>query len=520
MRNGNVQRIRVLVASLVAVIAAMADVYIIVNAPKNYILLAVISVVLLIAIFFLVSGKMQLRDLSSQKAEEQYQDIVTSQKACYLQTRKKFRETNEMLGELDKKLEPLAASNENNYKKISGLLDSLMEDQKKVAKLTLSRSKENANAMMNSNDKVMEKMAKVQEVVGKVLDQPENMIVQEESKSEEFEKIEENQQALLTKMQALEDSLNSHMNTVVDKVQEIPGVGRELVEELKSEIRANEQKQFVMEKQQEEPKVVETEAEKVLPEDKIPEVEEEASVEEPEEVLSETELEVEPELAEEETRIEEPILEDEITPEIGEEPEEEVLSETELEIEPELAEEETRIEEPILEDEITPEIGEEPEEVLEDEITPEIEEPEEEVLSETELEVEPEEEVLSETELEIEPEPEMEEVETEDGSVMEEVVAEEKLEPEDSVMEDVAPDTVSEEATTVDANKMMTPEEIAALIAGSQEEELPESMEEPVVEENSVEESKEEEAAPPMPDLSDPNKKMSPEDIAALIANL
>ena len=494
MRNGNVQRIRVLVASLVAVIAAMADVYIIVNAPKNYILLAVISVVLLIAIFFLVSGKMQLRDLSSQKAEEQYQDIVTSQKACYLQTRKKFRETGEMLGELDKKLEPLAASNENNYKKISGLLDSLMEDQKKVAKLTLSRSKENANAMMNSNDKVMEEMAKVQEVVGKVLDQPENMIVQEESKSEEFEKIEEKQQALLTKMQALEDSLNNQMNTVVDKVQEIPGVGRELVEELKSEIRASEQKPPVIEKQQEEPKVVEAEPEKIFPEDQIPKVEEETSVEEP-------------------------ALEDEITPEI-EEPEEEVLSETELEIEPELAEEETRIEEPILEDEITPEIGEEPEEVLEDEITPEIEEPEEEVLSETELEVEPEEEVLSETELEIEPEPEMEEVETEDGSVMEEVVAEEKLEPEDSVMEDVAPDTVSEEATTVDANKMMTPEEIAALIAGSQEEELPESMEEPVVEENSVEESKEEEAAPPMPDLSDPNKKMSPEDIAALIANL
>ena len=88
---------------------------------------------------------------------------------------------------------------------------------------------------VNALNKVMEKMAKVQEVVGKVLDQPENMIVQEESKSEEFEKIEENQQALLTKMQALEDSLNSHMNTVVDKVQEIPGVGRELVEELKIE---------------------------------------------------------------------------------------------------------------------------------------------------------------------------------------------------------------------------------------------------------------------------------------------
>lgn len=396
MRNGNVQRIRVLIASLVAVIAAMADVYIIVNAPKNYILLAIVSAVLLVAIFFLVSGKMQLRDLSSQKAEEQYQNIVTSQKACYLQARKKFRETGEMLGELDKKIGPLASSNETNYKKISGLLDSLMEDQKKVAKLTLSRSKENANALMNSNDKVMEEMAKVQEVVEKVLGQPESMIVQEENKSEEFGKIEEKQQELLTKMQALEDSLNNHMDIVVDKVQEIPEVGRELIEELKSEIRANEQKQTVIE-EQEEPQ---------------------------EEILEETELE-EPELPEEELT---------------------------LELELDSIEEETSIEEP---------------------------------------------ELLEETNLE-----ETESIE------MEEVLTEETI-PE-----------VETEAETVNTNAMMTPEEIAALIAGSQEEELPEIMDTSVEEESSIEETVAEDTTPSMPDLSDPNQKMSPEDIAALIANL
>lgn len=433
MRNGNVQRIRVLIASLVAVIAAMADVYIIVNAPKNYILLAIVSAVLLVAIFFLVSGKMQLRDLSSQKAEEQYQNIVTSQKACYLQARKKFRETGEMLGELDKKIGPLASSNETNYKKISGLLDSLMEDQKKVAKLTLSRSKENANALMNSNDKVMEEMAKVQEVVEKVLGQPESMIVQEENKSEEFGKIEEKQQELLTKMQVLEDSLNNHMDIVVDKVQEIPEVGRELIEELKSEIRANEQKQTVIE-EQEEPQ------EEIL---------EETELEEPELPEEELTLELELDSIEEETSIEEPeVLEEEPILELQFDPVEE---ETSVE-EPELLEEETSIEEP---------------------------------------------ELLEETNLE-----ETESIE------LEEVLTEETI-PE-----------VETEAETVNTNAMMTPEEIAALIAGSQEEELPEIMDTSVEEESSIEETVAEDTTPSMPDLSDPNQKMSPEDIAALIANL
>ena len=56
-----------------------------------------------------------------------------------------------------------------------------------------------------------------------------------------------------------------------------------------------------------------------------------------------------------------------------------------------------------------------------------------------------------------------------------------------------------------DPNKMMSPDDIAALLANMNAEPEPA----PVVEEK-----------PPMPDLSDPNKMMSPEDIAALFANL
>ena len=78
-----------------------------------------------------------------------------------------------------------------------------------------------------------------------------------------------------------------------------------------------------------------------------------------------------------------------------------------------------------------------------------------------------------------------------------------------------------------DPNKVMTPEEIAALIANTgAEEPVAEDLvaEEPVAEEPIAEEPIMEEApveeAPPMPDLSDPNKVMTPDEIAALIANM
>ena len=65
------------------------------------------------------------------------------------------------------------------------------------------------------------------------------------------------------------------------------------------------------------------------------------------------------------------------------------------------------------------------------------------------------------------------------------------------------------EQAIADPNKPMSPEDIAALIANTATEDLPEETI-----------KFEEEEKPPMPDMSDPNKPMSPDDIAALIANM
>lgn len=308
MGNGNVHRIKVLLASLIAVIAAMADIYIIVNAPHNYILLGVISLILLIAVYLVISGKMQLRDCNNLKREEQYNNLMNSQKACYLQVRRSFRETGGKINELDKKIAPLATAGEENHQKISRLLDSLMQDQKKVAKLTVSRSKENANAIMNSNDKVIEEMLKMQEAMNGIVEQVGDK--KEDNQSEEFAKVEERQQELLAKMQQLEDSLKGQIETITDKIQEIPEMGKNIVPE---------------------------------PEP----VEEEAEIEESERIEEETEIE-EPEPIEEESYITEeaePELEP-VTEEVMEEPViEEVMLDGEI-IPEEVVAEETVAEEP------------------------------------------------------------------------------------------------------------------------------------------------------------------------------
>ena len=151
---------------------------------------------------------------------------------------------------------------------------------------------------------------------------------------------------------------------------------------------------------------------------------------------------------------------------------------------------------------------------------PESVEAEEEPVVDTELEpLMPEEpELLPEPEAEPEPEPEIESA------------AEPEAEPE---IEELPP-----EPDLSDPNKMMSPDDIAALLASINSEaaaepevvadevaaDIPdEPVGQPEVLDTQIVSEPEQETATdasPMPDLSDPNKVMSPDEIAALFANL
>lgn len=148
-----------------------------------------------------------------------------------------------------------------------------------------------------------------------------------------------------------------------------------------------------------------------------------------------------------------------------------------------------------------PEISPEPEESMEPEpeISPDLEE-----SMELEPEISPEPEESMEPEPEISPEPE-ESMEP-DPEILPDIPEEESFEPEEEppVMaadEIIPPDP---EESIEEAEELVEPDPIPeeAIVDEADDENLPE------------------EELPPMPDLSDPNRSMSPDEIAALFANM
>lgn len=164
-----------------------------------------------------------------------------------------------------------------------------------------------------------------------------------------------------------------------------------------------------------------------------------------------------------------------VEPEISPEPEESM--EPEPEISPDLEENP----EPEISPDLEPEISLEPEESPQPEILPELEES-------PELEISPE--------LEESPEPE----------ILPDIPEEENLKP-------------KEEPPVMAADEIIPPDPEEAI---EEAEELvePDPIPEEAIVDEADDENLPEEELPPMPDLSDPNRSMSPDEIAALFANM
>ena len=107
------------------------------------------------------------------------------------------------------------------------------------------------------------------------------------------------------------------------------------------------------------------------------------------------------------------------------------------------------------------------------------------------------------------------------------VVADEVVEEEPISEPEPMPEPVSEELPSIsdidlsDPNRIMSPDEISALLASmAADTESAASLPDAELVEDEPEPEPVEEEKPPMPDLSDPNRQMSPDEIAALFANL
>lgn len=439
----------ILISSLAIMLLFLVELFLMITMPKMLPAIAVVGVVIVGCAYIDLSTYIKRVQKKEQEQEEQYASILKSEKAAYLLIRKYFDEIEEQLSLLeDRFTEPF---------------QEVVAAQKATAKVTINRNKENTDALMNSNDKLLELVFSLESKLEET----------SEAISEGFAERAKDQNAVL-----------------LQKQTEISNQMRELELSLRNEIlqAVNKLSSVSPQVMMAPPQMMQMQQPVAAPVMKEPEPF--ASPDDLGELggLGDLPDFVPLDAVEEETP--EPAVE-----EVQEEPELEAIEELEplMDLEP------------IAEPEPVAEPEPEPEPVVEElPPMPDLSDPNK-MMSPDDIAA-----LLA------------------NMSAESAVVADEAAEPEPIAEPEPEPEPVAEEASPMpdlsDPNKMMSPDEIEALLASMAAdtasaaslpdveevtEEEPEPVEEPVEEEK-----------PPMPDLSDPNRQMSPDEIAALFANL
>ena len=431
-------RMQVIFGVLLFAFVMSAELYAMINYSKMYLVIAGLAVIDLVCLYVVINGLFALREMKDARNEEQYDSVFKSEKASYLMLKKYFEEIEDKLNYLEKAAKVPT--------------EEIVNAQKGIAKVIINRNRENTEALINSNEQVMEQFTECSSTIAditKLLSAYKDEIVSEQKKTEEVneQSIQVKMQDLLIQMKDMELRLNQAINQIQKVSYQQPMVAPTYIQQPQVNVAQPEAKPV----------------ENVQPEIKAVEKVEAETMSEPDLGVDMSVLENSDEVGSLD------VASDMGSPDV---PDSLDVDASGLDIPDDLNPDAADLAaaEDALADLEIPEVNEEPA------IT----------IRQT-----PEPEPVVEASVPVEPEP-----------AVEEPVAEEK-----PPMPDLS-----------DPNKTMSPDEIAALFANMSDD-APKQEDKPVEPEPIVEEPAAEEK-PTMPDLSDPNKTLSPDEIAALFANM
>ena len=470
-----VNRIMIFISSIL-IPFLWIDLYLVSKNTSKLMVVGIIAALILVWTGLLVTYIHRMKNEEKAHSDEQVEELLRTGKANYLM-QKKLAEKIDNIGEKD-----------------AVPADEIITAQKAIAKLMLARNKENTDALMHSNEQVIEKTLEVEEKLSENSQQI--MDMQKNQMDEKLQELMQSQKLVLDNLNAVKESLQSDMQDVLSNM-----IHDTLEKELASAIEqihtyvkeaASQAVDSVKENLAAEVPVmaaVSPAMDEELPDPGMP-----AESEELPDSGMPTEDEELPDLG--------VPTEDEELPDLGMPAMDEDLSNMEL---PTLGEELSETELPDLTDggdlDEEPSIGE----------MPLMEEEEPEAADTSLIDEEPSigempvfddlNDAASAVE-EVQAEP-VEEVEAEEVPITEEAT----VEPDTDAVTLTEEIPVSADESVIEEVKI--PEETTIT------EEIPVSADESVIEEVPVQE-----AEPSMADMSNPNKIMTPDEIAALIANL
>lgn len=186
-------RLSLVISILIAACLFVADLYIMINMPQNVLALAAVNVLFLAAIYYVIDAVTRQISTAAERKEEQYDSIFKSEKASYLLLRKTFDDLYELI------------EKGNQSRKTN--VEDIIHAQKAVAKVSIGRNKENTDALMNSNDRIMEKISMLEAVLSDNVPRP----ASETNKNDSAyaQNILNNQNKILQQLEVLQNTLNT-----------------------------------------------------------------------------------------------------------------------------------------------------------------------------------------------------------------------------------------------------------------------------------------------------------------------
>ena len=302
---------KIIVAAIFVTLAIIAEIFIAMKVSFYPLVFTIlIAILAVIAMYLFISGLLEFLEIKNRKRDEQFEDTMKSQKASYILHKKYFESLEERM---------------NTLEKTATLpTEEIVTAQKGIAKVIISRSRENTEATLSSHEQIIEMLNEFE----KQLNQTNADLVDQlhENNAGLVEQINENNAGLAQQINANNVNLAERISgnnprqsenaVTAESIQQLIDKQQEILMNLKDmEIRMNDailqNKQVVVESVSayetpvvqgaaipEEPVILE---EEILPEDPvIPE----------EEIIPE-----EPVIPEEEIVPEEPVMMEEIVEE-------------------------------------------------------------------------------------------------------------------------------------------------------------------------------------------------------------
>lgn len=142
------EKMKIGISVVIEAVLIMLEIYVLTQMQDQLLIAGAMVIPMALTLYFLILSIINVSQYNKRMELERYEDLYNAQKASYLIVRKSFEE-------LSKRLEDLEQVNNLPAEEI-------INAQKAVAKLTISRNKENALALMESNESLIEQLSSLE----------------------------------------------------------------------------------------------------------------------------------------------------------------------------------------------------------------------------------------------------------------------------------------------------------------------------------------------------------------------